>query len=55
MSKEQNRKKYQHKQKTKKSKDVSTDQKIAHLVAPIIESKDAASALKRAIQKTVAQ
>jgi hypothetical protein len=55
MAKEQKRKKYQHKQKTKKSQDASIDQKIAHLAAPIIESKSAAGALKRAIQKTVKQ
>lgn len=53
MSKEQNRRKFQNKQKRKKNKELSTDDKIKNFVAPIIQSKGAASAFKKALQKTI--
>ncbi len=53
MSKEQKRRKYQSKKKRKKSKELPSDEKIKNLVVPIIESKGAASALKRAILTTI--
>lgn len=53
MSKEQNRRKYQNKQKHKKGKELKVDDKIKNLVAPIVESKGAASAFKKALLKTI--
>ena len=53
MSKEQKRRKYQSKQKRKKSKELSTDDKIKNFVEPIAKSKGAASAFKKALQKTI--
>lgn len=53
MSKEQNRRKYQNKQKRKKNKELSTDDKIKNFVEPIAKSKGAASAFKKALEKTI--
>lgn len=50
MSKKQQLKKFQKKNKDKK--EITTDQRIAHLVQPIMKSKSAMSALKLALIKT---
>lgn len=53
MGKEQKRKKYQHKQKQKKIKELAPEKRAAHLVGQLAESPDATSALKRALEKTI--
>ncbi len=53
MSKEQNRRKYQNKQKRKKGKELKVDEKIKNFVEPIAKSKGAASAFKKALLKTI--
>ena len=52
MSKEQKRKKYQHKQK-QKPKDITPEKRVAHLAGQLSESPQAASILKKALEKTV--
>jgi len=53
MSKEQKRKKYQHKQKQKKHKDVSAEDRVKNLIAPLSQSPQATSILKKALEKTI--
>ncbi len=53
MGKEQKRKKYQHKQKQKKHQEVSAEDRVKNLVAPLAQSPDAVNALKAALQKTI--
>ncbi len=52
MSKEQRRRKYQHKQK-QKLKDITPEKRVAHLAVQLSESPQAISALKRALNKTI--
>lgn len=52
MSKEQKRRKYQHKQKSKR-KETASEDKVNNLVVQLAQSNDATSAFKRALQKTI--
>jgi len=53
MSKEQKRKKYQHKQKQNKTKELAPEKRVAHLAGQLSESPQATSILKKALEKTV--
>ena len=52
MSKEQKRKKYQHKQKQQKHKEISEEDRVKNFVATLAQSPNASSALKIALEKT---
>lgn len=52
MSKEQQRKKFQHKQK-QKQKEIPPEKRVGQLLSDLGESPDATGALKKALQKTM--